>query len=67
MKKFSENLGKWVGHFGFWALSALFIWWGWNVLAPHLNAPTFGYWEIFGIRMMFSNIVYIVKKSVDKE
>ena len=34
-----------------WFISAAFIWLGWNVLAPHLNAPEFTYWEIFLIRM----------------
>ena len=44
--------------------SALFIWWGWNVLAPHLNAPSFSYWEIFAMRMAFAHIVYIIRKKV---
>ena len=64
-EKFNESLGAFIGRFGFWLVSALFIWWGWNVLAPHLNAPALDYWEIFAIRMMFSHIVYIIKKSVD--
>ena len=45
-------------------VSALFIWWGWNVLAPHLNAPSFSYWEIFAMRMAFAHIVYIIRKKV---
>jgi hypothetical protein len=40
-------------------ISALFIWWGWNVLAPHLNAPLFNYWEVFAMRMALSSIVGI--------
>jgi TRAP-type C4-dicarboxylate transport system permease small subunit len=40
-------------------ISALFIWWGWNVLAPHLNAPLFNYWEVFAMRMAFSSIAGI--------
>ena len=41
-------------------ISALFIWWGWNVLAPHLNAPLFDYWEVFAMRMALSSIVGIL-------
>ena len=41
-------------------ISALFIWWGWNVLAPHLNAPLFSYWEIFAMRMALTYIFSIL-------
>ena len=41
-------------------MSSAFIWWGWTVLAPHLNAPIFSYMEIFAIRMMFSSFTYIL-------
>lgn len=40
-------------------ISALFMWWGWSVLAPHLNCPIFSYMEVFAIRMMFSWVMYI--------
>ena len=40
-------------------VSSAFIWWGWTVLAPHLNAPIFSYMEIFAMRMMFSSVMYI--------
>ena len=43
--------------------SALFIWWGWNVLAPHLNAPSFSYWEIFAMRMALANIIHIIRQK----
>lgn len=43
-----------------WFISAGFMWWGWSVLAPELNAPEFTYWEIFAIRMMVSNILSMV-------
>lgn len=43
--------------------SALFIWWGWNVLAPYLNAPSFSYWEIFAMRMALAHIVDIIRKK----
>ena len=44
-----------------WFISSAFIMWGWNVLAPHINAPQFGYWEIFAMRMgltYFMNIMW---------
>ena len=49
---------------GNWFMSALFIWWGWNVLAPHLNAPQFGYWEIFAMRMAFGCILAMFKRMI---
>lgn len=36
--------------------------WGWNVLAPHLNAPVFGYWEMMGIRLGLCAITSTFKK-----
>lgn len=34
------------------------LWKGWTALAPHLNCPLFGYWEVFciatGFRWLFS-------------
>lgn len=53
-----------LGRIGFWFVSSAFIWWGWNVLAPHLNAPIFNYWEIFAIRMMFAHIITIIAKCI---
>lgn len=43
-------------------LFPLFMWWGWNVLAPHLNAPVFSYWEMMGIRLGLSAITSTFKK-----
>ena len=43
-----------------WFFSALMIWWGWSVLAPHLNAPIFTYWQIFAMRMALTYIMQIV-------
>ena len=56
LKKTSERAGKVVGKFIGWFLSAGFIYWGWTVVAPLLNAPEFGYWEIFAIRMALGSI-----------
>lgn len=42
-------------------VSAGFLMWGWNTVAPHLNAPVFGYWEIFAIQMGLIQIKNIFK------
>lgn len=65
-KNIFENIGKFLGTVGGWFLSALFIWWGWNVLAPHINLFTLGYWEVFAIRMAFSYILHIIGKTFKK-
>ena len=44
-----------------WLISAGFIMWGWNTLAPHINCPIFTYWEIFAMRMgltYFTSIIW---------
>ena len=43
-----------------WFVSAGFIMWGWNTLAPHLNCPLFTYWEIFSMRMALSYLMCII-------
>ena len=57
MDKFKEFVVKDVAKLIGWFISAGFIYWGWTVIAPHLNAPEFGYWEIFAIRMALGSIV----------
>lgn len=57
----AEKAGKVVGHIIGWFISAGLIMWGWNTVAPHLNAPLFSYWEIFAMRMGFSSIMAIIK------
>ena len=52
-------LGEFVGQIIKWLITAGFIYWGWTVLAPHLNAPLFTYWEVFAIRMAFSSVMVI--------
>lgn len=47
-----------------WFISSAFIMWGWNTLAPYINCPTFGYWEIFAMRMGLAYIVQIFTKSI---
>lgn len=62
-KKIAENIGQLFASIIFWFISAGFIMWGWNTLAPHLNAPIFNYWEIFAIRMGVSFSVKIFKQG----
>ena len=59
--KVSEALGRAVGSFGAVLLSALFIYWGWGVIAPLLNAPEFTYWEIAGMRFAVGTIIRMLK------
>lgn len=61
IKENSEKAGKIVGKGIGWFLSAGFIYWGWTVVAPHLNAPEFTYWEIFAIRMALGSIIAMSK------
>ena len=50
-----------------WFVSTVFIMWGWNTLAPHINCPTFGYWEVFAMRMGFSYLTNIIGSNFSKE
>ena len=59
-KSVSEMLGTVVGKIGVWFVSAAFIMWGWNTIAPHLNAPLFDYWEVFAIRMGLTHLMAIL-------
>ena len=56
-----DNISNIIARVCTWFLSSAFILWGWNVLAPHLNAPLFDYWEIFAMRMAFSSIFSIIR------
>lgn len=58
----AKKFGEIVGIICCWFISAGFIWWGYSVLAPHLNAPVFTFMEVFAIRMGFSSFVNIFKK-----
>ena len=53
-------LGEAAGNVVWWFITAYFIYWGWTVLAPHLNAPLFTYWEVFAIRMALSSLMGIL-------
>ena len=49
-----------IANIATWFVSAGFIMWGWNTLAPHLNCPLFTYWEIFSMRMALSYLISII-------
>lgn len=52
-----------VSNIANWFVSTGFIMWGWNTVAPHLNAPLFNYWEIFAMRMALSHITKILHQK----
>lgn len=56
----AKTLGTLVGKICVWLISAGFIMCGWSVIAPHLNAPLFTYWEVFAIRMGLSCLMKII-------
>lgn len=66
MNKTAEKIGYLIGMVALYFASAGFLMWGWNTIAPHLNAPTFTYWETFAIYMGLNALVGIfqrIKKS----
>ena len=65
-KSFGYMVGELVGTCGIWFISAAFIMWGWNILAPHINAPTFGYWEVFAMRMGLSYFLSIIWQKKER-
>ena len=63
MEELRENVTAIVAIVTKWLISTAFIMWGWNTLAPHINCPTFGYWEMFAMRMGFSYFIAIITKN----
>ena len=64
------KIGYLIGMVALCFASAGFLMWGWNTVAPHLNAPTFTYWETFAIYMgldALAGIFQRVKKSWKNE
>ena len=64
-KKASIIIPELLAAIAIWFISAGFIMWGWNTLAPHINCPLFTYWEIFAMRMglsFFMSIIWQKKK-----
>ena len=58
-KRLAVVLGEFTGQVISCFITVGFIYWGWTVLAPHLNAPLFTYWEVFAIRMAVSSVMAI--------
>ena len=58
-KKLSTSIAELLATIAIWFVSAGFIMWGWNTLAPHINCPLFTYWEIFAMRMGLSYLMAI--------
>lgn len=59
----TQNLATIIGNVCGWFLSAAFILWGWSVIAPHLNAPLFNYWEIFAMRVALGSVVAMFRSK----
>lgn len=59
-KKVSTSIAELFAAIVIWFISAGFIMWGWNTLAPHINCPLFTYWEIFAMRMGLSFFMSII-------
>ena len=66
MEELREKVTEIVAIVTKWLISTAFIMWGWNTLAPHINCPTFGYWEMFAMRMGFSYFVAIISDNFVK-
>ena len=49
-----------------WFISAVFIWWGWNIFARHFNLPQFEYMEVFAMRMALTYIMKIFWQKTGK-
>lgn len=66
MEKLKEIVVNFVSAVANWFISTAIIMWGWNTLAPHINCPTFGYWEMFAMRMGFSYFIAIITNNFAK-
>lgn len=54
------KIGGLLATMAMWLISAGFIMWGWNTIAPHLNCPQFSFTEIFAMRMGLSQAMAII-------
>lgn len=57
-------LGDFLGDIAVWFLTALFLWWGWSVLAPLLNAPMLSYMEMVALRIGFHGIAKTIRSYI---
>lgn len=63
VKSIAFKIGYLTGTIAYRLIAAGFLMWGWNTIAPHLNAPTFSYWEIFAIYMGLNALAKVFRKT----
>ena len=63
VKDIAFKIGYLTGTIAYRLIASGFLMWGWNAIAPHLNAPTFSYWETFAIYMGLNALVVIFRKT----
>lgn len=61
-KGIAFKIGYFIGIIACRFIGAGFLMWGWNTIAPHLNAPIFSYWETFAIYMGLDALVGVFRK-----
>ena len=64
-KSVGQIIGTILGQVAVWFLSAVFIWWGWNIFAGHFNFPQFEYMEVFAMRMALTFIMKILWQKTE--
>lgn len=62
VKGIAFKIGYLIGTIAYRLIAAGFLMWGWNTFAPHLNAPTFSYWETFAIYMGLNVFVGVFRR-----
>ena len=63
VKSIAFKIGYLTGTIAYRFIAAGFLMWGWNTIAPHLNAPTFSYWETFAIYMGLNALAEVFRKT----
>ena len=64
-KSVGQIIGTILGQVAVWFLSAVFIWWGWNIFAGHFKLPEFEYMEVFAMRMALTFIMKILWQKTE--
>lgn len=62
VKSIAFKIGYLIGTIAYRFIAAGFLMWGWNTIAPHLNAPIFSYWETFAIYMGLNVFVGVFRR-----
>lgn len=63
VKSIAFKIGYFIGTIAYRFIASGFLMWGWNTIAPHLNAPTFSYWETFAIYMGLNALAEVFRKT----